>query len=36
MIGLVMAGGKGTRMKSDEEKLLLNYKKPWSYMLLMH
>jgi len=28
MIGLVMAGGKGTRMKLDEEKLLLQYKKP--------
>ena len=28
MIGLVMAGGKGTRMKLDEEKLLLRYKKP--------
>ncbi|MED5276192.1 MAG: NTP transferase domain-containing protein [Thermoproteota archaeon] len=28
MIGLVMAGGKGTRMKSDEEKLLLPYKQP--------
>ncbi|MCV0392958.1 MAG: NTP transferase domain-containing protein [Nitrosopumilus sp.] len=28
MIGLVMAGGKGTRMKSSEEKLLLKYKKP--------
>lgn len=28
MIGLVMAGGKGTRMKIDEEKLLLKYKKP--------
>ncbi len=28
MIGLIMAGGKGTRMKSDREKLLLNYKKP--------
>ena len=28
MIGLIMAGGKGTRMKSDEEKLLLHYKKP--------
>ena len=28
MIGLIMAGGKGTRMKlDDEEKLLLNYKK---------
>ena len=27
MIGLVMAGGKGTRMQlNDEEKLLLNYK----------
>jgi len=28
MIGLIMAGGKGTRMDSDEEKLLLVYKKP--------
>jgi len=28
MIGLVMAGGKGTRMNSSEEKLLLEYKKP--------
>ena len=28
MIGLIMAGGKGTRMKSNEEKLLLEYKKP--------
>jgi len=28
MIGLIMAGGKGTRMNSDEEKLLLNFKKP--------
>src|SRR5690242_7328424 len=28
MIGLVMCGGKGTRMKSSEEKLLLKYKKP--------
>ncbi|MCV0430980.1 NTP transferase domain-containing protein [Nitrosopumilus sp.] len=28
MIGIVMAGGKGTRMKLDEEKLLLQYKKP--------
>ena len=27
MIGLVMAGGKGTRMQSDKEKLLLIYKK---------
>ena len=30
MIGLIMAGGKGTRMKSNEEKLLLNYKQPLS------
>jgi adenosylcobinamide-phosphate guanylyltransferase len=28
MIGLVMCGGKGTRMKSKVEKLLLPYKKP--------
>ena len=28
MIGLVMAGGKGTRMNLDDEKLLLQYKKP--------
>jgi len=28
MIALVMAGGKGIRMNSDSEKLLLNYKKP--------
>jgi len=28
MIGLVMCGGKGTRFKSSEEKLLLKYKKP--------
>ena len=28
MIGLVMAGGKGTRMNLDTEKLLLKYKKP--------
>jgi len=28
MIGFVMAGGKGTRMNLDEEKLLLKYKKP--------
>ena len=28
MIGIVMAGGKGTRMNLDGEKLLLQYKKP--------
>ena len=28
MIGLVMAGGKGTRMNLDDEKLLLQFKKP--------
>jgi len=28
MIGLVMGGGKGTRMCLSEEKLLLKYKKP--------
>lgn len=28
MIGLVMAGGKGSRMKMQKEKLLLEYKKP--------
>ena len=28
MIGLIMAGGKGTRMQSNQEKLLLEYKKP--------
>ncbi len=28
MIAIVMAGGKGSRMKSAEEKLLLQYKKP--------
>jgi len=32
MIGLVMAGGKGTRMESNQEKLLLEYKKP----LILH
>ena len=32
MIGVIMAGGKGTRMESDEEKLLLEYKKP----LILH
>lgn len=28
MIGIIMAGGKGSRMKLQEEKLLLKYKKP--------
>lgn len=28
MIGVVMAGGKGSRMKLSQEKLLLQYKKP--------
>ena len=28
MIGIVMAGGKGTRMNVSNEKLLLEYKKP--------
>lgn len=28
MIALIMAGGKGTRMNLDDEKLLLVYKKP--------
>ena len=28
MIGIVMAGGKGSRMSLDSEKLLLKYKKP--------
>ncbi len=28
MIGLVMCGGRGTRMKVPQEKLLLTYKKP--------
>ncbi len=28
MIGIVMAGGKGSRMNLDDEKLLLKYKKP--------
>ncbi len=32
MIGLVMAGGRGSRMRSVGEKLLLNYKKP----VIMH
>ena len=28
MIGIVMAGGKGSRMNMDDEKLLLEFKKP--------
>lgn len=32
MIGLIMAGGKGTRMNLSDEKLLLQYKKP----LILH
>jgi len=32
MIGLVMAGGRGSRMKAGGEKLLLRYKKP----VIMH
>ena len=32
MIGLIMAGGKGTRMNLSDEKLLLKYKKP----LILH
>ena len=28
MIGIIMAGGKGSRMNLDGEKLLLKYKKP--------
>ena len=34
MIALVMAGGKGTRMNSSEEKLLLEYKKPIIFHVL--
>ncbi len=34
MIGIVMAGGKGTRMNLDGEKLLLNYKKPIIFHVL--
>ena len=34
MIALVMAGGKGTRMNSSEEKLLLEYKKPVIFHVL--
>ena len=32
MMGMIMAGGQGTRMKVDGEKLLLKYKKP----LILH
>jgi len=32
MIGLIMAGGKGSRMNLSDEKLLLQYKKP----LILH
>ena len=28
MIGIIMAGGKGSRMNLPEEKLLLKFKKP--------
>ena len=34
MIGLVMAGGKGTRMNLDGEKLLLEHKKPVIFHVL--
>jgi len=34
MIGLIMAGGKGTRMNSNQEKLLLKYKKPIIFHVL--
>ncbi len=34
MIGLVMCGGKGTRMESAQEKLLLKYKKPVIYHVI--
>ena len=34
MIGIVMAGGKGTRMNLDKEKLLLEYKKPIIFHVL--
>ncbi len=34
MIGLVMAGGKGSRMNLDDEKLLLEYKKPVIFHVL--
>ena len=34
MIGLVMAGGKGTRMDTLNEKLLLEYKKPIIFQVI--
>ena len=34
MIGLVMAGGKGTRMNISNEKLLLEYKKPVIFQVI--
>ena len=34
MIGLVMAGGKGTRMDISNEKLLLEYKKPIIFQVI--
>ena len=34
MIGLVMAGGKGTRMGISNEKLLLEYKKPIIFQVI--
>ena len=34
MIGLVMAGGKGTRMDTSNEKLLLEYKKPIIFQVI--
>ena len=34
MIGLVMAGGKGTRMNTSNEKLLLEYKKPIIFQVI--
>ena len=32
MIGIIMAGGKGSRMNLEGEKLLLKYKKPMDYI----
>ena len=34
MIGLIMAGGKGTRMGISNEKLLLEYKKPIIFQVI--